>query len=158
MPDRTAVLVTGSRSWTDHEPIRKRLALYPMGTILIHGDCGHLGERPTAPERRPIIGADWVAAHVAHGFIVWPLPYFADLGKRGGPARNAAMFQVLLALKEAGHRCFVEAFPIGKSVGTRGMLRIVQNYNDAAFYDASKRAMHHEPIPVCVTEGKVLDE
>jgi hypothetical protein len=63
------------------------------------------------------------------------------------------MFDVLLALKEAGFACFVEAFPIGKSPGTRGMLRIVQSFNDAAFYDAHKREKHHDPIPVCVTEG-----
>lgn len=150
---RRAVLVTGSRDWVDYAPIESRLALYPSGTILIHGDCGKPVRRDG--ETAKWQGADKIAGYVGSrlGHIVWRLPYFDDLGKRGGPARNDAMFRVLLALKDAGHAVFVEAFPIGKSPGTRGMLRIVASYNDAAFYDAAKTKKHHDPIPVCVTEG-----
>ncbi len=137
---RTAVLVTGSRDWSDYEPIRRRLKLYPPRTILLNGNA---------------LGADSVAHNIglALDFNPWPLPYFADLGKRGGPARNEAMFRVLLALKDAGFACSVEAFPIGRSPGTRGMLRIVQAYNDAAFYGEHRCEKHHDPISVCVTEG-----
>jgi hypothetical protein len=147
------VLATGSRDWRDYSPIEARLALYPTGTILIHGDCGKTVR--AAGERASWQGADKIAGYVGArlGHITWPLPYFADLGKRGGPARNQAMFDVLRALKAAGFACFVEAFPLGKSSGTRGMLRIVESYNDAAFYDATKREKHHDPVPVCVTEG-----
>lgn len=154
---RTALLVTGSRNWTDYAPIRARLALYPAGTILIHGDCGALlPEKERASYYDWHKGADKIAEDIGRErhFNIWPLPYFADLGKRGGPARNDAMFRVLLALKGAGFACSVEAFPIGKSVGTRGMLRIVASYNDAAFYTDSQHEKHHDPIPVCVTEGK----
>jgi hypothetical protein len=159
--ERTAVLVTGSRDWTDYGPIRERLALYPQGSILLHGNCGETVYKSDGfPEldwrRAPLQkGADKIAHSVGLGlgFYRWQLPYFADLGKRGGPARNECMFRILVALASAGHACFVEAFPIGESPGTRGMLRIVKSYNDAAFYDAHKREKHHEPIPVCVTEG-----
>lgn len=151
MADRTAVLVTGSRDWADAAAIRDRLRLYPAGTILLHGDCGRLGWHDG---RRAIIGADWIARDIARPgeFICWPLPYFEDLGRRGGPARNQALFDVLLTLRAAGFQCFVEAFPLGKSPGTRGMLRIVKNYNDAAPYGDG--TWHHPLMPVCVTEGK----
>lgn len=33
------VLVTGSRSWTDPEPIRARLAQLPPGSFVMHGDA-----------------------------------------------------------------------------------------------------------------------
>lgn len=155
MSKRTAVLVTGSRDWTEYGPIKKRLALYPEGSILIHGDCGrYVDSEDVAITNMVTIGADKIAGCIGRSlhFNEWPLPYFGDLGKRGGPARNKCMFDVLRALKEGGHECFVEAFPIGRSVGTRGMLSIVKSYNDAAHYGNGQ--LHHTPIPVHVTEGK----
>jgi hypothetical protein len=129
-----------------------------MNTILLHGNCGHFEDDPKSLTGQRTVGADWIAEEFAAPHVfnwnVWPLPYFADLGARGGPARNDAMFRVLLALKDAGFACFVEAFPIGKSPGTRGMLRIVESHNYAALRDMHQREKHHDPIPVCVTEGK----
>lgn len=160
MTERTAVLVTGSRDWSDYGPIRERLSLYPEGTILLHGDCGRLApaSRGFGSGVRRFVGADKIAHDIGHGrFNCWPLPYFDDLGKAGGPKRNECLFRVLLALKESGFASFVEAFPLGASPGTRGMIRIVKSYNDAAFYDAHKREKHHDPITVCVTEGTSND-
>lgn len=155
MAKRTAVLVTGSRDWTDYDAIRNRLALYPGGAILLHGDCGKPEHYDFMGEVLAWRGADKIAADIAQlgRFIVWPLPYFADLKKRGGPARNEAMWRVLLTLRDAGFDCYVEAFPMG-GPGTRDMLRRVKEYNEAAFCDSARTKKHHDPMPVCVTEGK----
>ncbi len=144
MSDRVAILVSGSRDWRDVDVIKKRLALYPMRTILLHGDCGRLGERPEALMRKPVIGADWIAAEVGRHlmFNVWPLPYFGDLGKRGGPERNKCLLKILLQLSEAGFACSIEAFPIGESRGTRGCIAEARRY-----------AEHVKPWPIHVTEG-----
>lgn len=113
MSDRTAVLVTGSREWTEPLVIASRLAGYPSGTILLHG-----GAR----------GADTMAANWARvrGWNVWELPYFSDLGKAGGHARNGCLVNLLVTLQRAGFRCAVEAFPRGASPGTRGCIRNVE--------------------------------
>lgn len=95
----------------------ERLKRYPKGTILIHG-----GAR----------GGDRIAASIGRqlGFIIHEYPYFGDLGKRGGHARNSCMFHVLLILRKHGFDCYVEAFPKGESPGTRGMIEAVDIYND----------------------------
>jgi hypothetical protein len=129
MSKRTALLVTGSRDWTDYAPIRERLALYPTGTILIHGDCGRIVEHGSGGyENARVYGADWIAEEVgnARKFKLWPLPYFADLGKAGGPRRNQAMIDVLVSLARAGFEPFAEAFPIDRSPGTRGCIRMIE--------------------------------
>jgi hypothetical protein len=116
MANRTAILVTGSREWTDDVSIRFRLNLYPRGSILLHGSAR---------------GADAIAAMATAelGLLNWPLPYFADLGKSGGHARNRALFAVLLTLQTHGFECFVEAFPLGESRGIRGMIALVERHN-----------------------------
>lgn len=114
---RTAVLVTGSRSWGDWARIRERLSRYPRGTTLIHGAA---------------TGADTIAACIAHdlGFIIHAYPYFRDLGNSGGHARNRCMFGVLRLLQTSGYECFVEAFPRGEAKGTRGMIKLVTDNID----------------------------
>ncbi len=58
-------------------------------------------------------------------------------GRAAGPIRNAGMLDVLNALRECGWETMVYAFPLGKSPGTRGMIRL------AGMAD----------IPCTVTEG-----
>lgn len=143
---RTAVLVTGSRNWTDYATIRARLALYPAGTILIHGDCGALlPEKERASYYDWHKGADKIAEDVGRErhFNIWPLPYFADLGKRGGPARNSCMLNILAQLSGSGFVCAVEAFPIGASAGTRGCIKMAEALATALA----------KPIVITVTEG-----
>lgn len=72
------VLVCGSRHWTDREAIRRRLAAYPPGTVIIHGGCR---------------GADGLAFSVARelGFAVEVFPADWTQGPRAGPERNARM-------------------------------------------------------------------
>ena len=130
MAERVAVLVTGSRSWRDPAPIQARLISYPAGSILIHGDCGKriVKDRDGNHIKPYYIGADLIAG--AHGRVLgfneWRLPYFDDLKKLGGPKRNDAMVRILAVLWRAGFACFVEGFPIGDSVGTRGCLSIAR--------------------------------
>jgi hypothetical protein len=131
MSERVAVLVTGSRDWTDYGPIATRLDLYPAGTILINGDCGSYvldasGQWIIDPKFGGYLfkGADWIASKMGsrRKHRPWPLPYFSDLGKAGGPVRNDTMGDVLEVLWRRGFRCAVEGFPIGRSPGTRGCL------------------------------------
>ena len=153
MNKRTAVLVTGSRDWLNYDPVRDRLRRYPVGTVLIHGNCGKVEYANGFEGVVEYRGADKIAHDIGQdmGFICWPLPYFSDLGTRGGPKRNECMFDVLLALRLAGHACFVEGFPIGESKGTRGCLRIAERYNDQCERDGR----HNERVAIHVTEGSL---
>ena len=110
MTEVPRLLVTGSRTWTDHEAIRaelsrawKQLGKHP-GTVLVHGAC------PT--------GADKIADEVWHEWGMPVEPHPADwgrYGRRAGPIRNTLMVRA-----GADH---VLAFPVGHSPGTRGCIR-----------------------------------
>ena len=144
---RTAVLVTGSREWRDYAPIKERLDGYPIGTILLHGDCGRFVDRNDLGQRiRPYyIGADKIAADLGrHKFNVWPLPYFSDLKKQGGHARNGCLVNLLVTLARSGFACSVEAFPWGPSTGTRGC---IEKAKSAAVLTCP------QPLIIRVTEG-----
>jgi hypothetical protein len=113
----------------DYAVVRARLELYPPGTILLHGDCGrkrYLYERKEGADLGLWKGADKISHDLAtrarFSFNPWPLPYFDDMGKAGGPVRNDTMGDVLEVLWRRGFRCAVEGFPIGRSPGTRGCL------------------------------------
>ncbi len=104
------VIVTGSRDWTDEAAIRFRLDRYPRGTIVLHG-----GQR----------GADQIADRVARETNLQPVrhPYFSDLGKAGGPARNALLVALGVAYQAHGYDVVVEAFPLPDSRGTWSCVR-----------------------------------
>jgi len=73
------VLICGSRTWYQSEPIRKRLVALPLGTLIISG---------AAP------GADSIAASLGRdlGFEVQEFPADWDrFGKKAGILRNIAM-------------------------------------------------------------------
>lgn len=97
-----AVLVTGAREYPD--PMRVVAAVkgaFPKGSrgILIHGDAR---------------GADRVAGLAAKdsGHYVLAIPYFGDLGPRGGPARNTYLVWWLRSFRTAGVRCRALVFPL----------------------------------------------
>jgi hypothetical protein len=124
--ERTAVLVTGSRDWSEPEPMRARLSLYPSGTILLHGACG---KWKTVNGRRLLFGADLWADLIGRkefGHVPWPLAYFDDLGLAGGPVRNAALVAHLLVFHRFRFRCAVEAFPLGIAKGTTDCVKKVR--------------------------------
>ncbi len=153
---RTALLVSGSRNWTNYRAIYARIEQYPAGTILIHGDCGRklLDENgqekvfPSGPLAGQciLIGADWICAQLGsrYGLILHAYPYFRDLGKLGGPKRNECMLAALLNLQDFGFDCCFEAFPMG-GPGTAGMIRLVEKHNISFAPD--------KQIPVTVTAG-----
>ena len=110
-----ALLVCGSRSWTDERFMGKALAKYPRGTLLVHGGAA---------------GADLIAGGMAYtrGWAECVLPYFHHMGKRGGFARNTVMAKLVAALAlEGGFRPHVEAFDLGTD-GTAMMCRIAEEY------------------------------
>lgn len=116
---RTAVLVSGSREWTDRSTIYERLSRYPQGrgTILIHGDA---------------MGADIIAGMCGGSlsFCVHRHPYYGDKGKAGGEWRNRCMFGALLNQRRFGFDCYVETFPLKPFGGTRNMIKLVRAYNE----------------------------
>lgn len=111
------VLVTGSRSWTMHGPVRKRLAACPPGTIVVHGDAR---------------GADSVADILARelGFEVRSYPAEWDkYAKAAGQIRNAMMLKAEHPDKDGAYidKCFAfTAIELEKSKGTHGMVKLVQ--------------------------------
>lgn len=118
MSARFAVLVCGSRSWTERDPIRDRLRNYPQGTLLIHGDCGERDVR----SGRATCGADLLAAEIGReefGHVPIPMPApWKHRGRSAGPLRNKCMIEVLCRFRWCGYRVAVEAFPSESSKGT----------------------------------------
>lgn len=104
--NRSAVVGTGSRLWTDEIAVRQRLSVYdPRTTTLIHG-----AQR----------GLDRIFGDVGRelGFTVLPVPYIDELGRSGGTMRNELMLELLAVYRKFRYRAYVEAFPLPESVGT----------------------------------------
>jgi hypothetical protein len=112
-PQRVAVVVTGSRDWTDVQRIRRVLAELPPRSIVIHG-----AQR----------GADTIAGDVAKelGHEVEPYPVDDWRVENAGPARNARMISRLRELRRAGAECYVLAFPLPQSTGTPNCMRLAR--------------------------------
>lgn len=97
------VLVTGSRQWNDARAIMDRLADYPPGTVLVHGDAR---------------GADRMAQRIGQDLGLVDEPHPADwtqYGKAAGRIRNAEM------VRAGADICI--AFPLPDSVGTWDCVR-----------------------------------
>jgi hypothetical protein len=121
-PKLKAVFVTGSRDWpyTNEGVIHDWLdsqdadIAFTPAPVLIHGDAR---------------GVD----KIAHSFAVensWPvirMPADWSLGKGAGMLRNAHMVELLILLWRSGYDIAVGGFPIGRSVGTRGCLKLVRS-------------------------------
>lgn len=113
--ERIAIIVTGSRDWKDPQLIGRELDFYPgPDRTLLHG-----GAR----------GADAIAALLAYARGWKVIEFKADWdsdGKAAGPIRNKAMLARLLHLQALSYQVCVEAFPLGKSIGTRHMMSIAR--------------------------------
>lgn len=116
MTRRIAILVTGSRDWTDREAIHDALGQIDsrsrLPLVMIHGD---------AP------GADTIAREYAEHDGTWhviAMPALWTLhGKSAGPRRNAEMVEALKLLRDCGYECHVLAFPMPDSRGTWDCVR-----------------------------------
>jgi len=98
------LLITGSRHWTDEEPIRAVIDSLPVDAIVIHGN---------AP------GADYIAERLALARGLHVKAYAADwqrLGKTAGPIRNQRMI-------DEGQPTEAHAFVRPDSVGTWDCVR-----------------------------------
>lgn len=104
------VIVTGSRDWTDRGAVRRALAAVAdergwPGMTVVHGACS--------------TGADVFASQWARDVLLreerWPADW-ERFGRAAGPRRNAAMV--------AAGADLVLAFPLGRSYGTRGCMRL----------------------------------
>jgi len=112
-----AVLVAGSRSWTDRTAIEERIAANETGEgthVLIHGAAR---------------GADRIADRVARerGWHVETYPAnWSRFHKKAGPIRNRVMVERLLELFAKGTTVAVEAFLDADSRGTRHTIKIAR--------------------------------
>lgn len=107
-----AVIVTGSRDWSDRDGVYRVLAELPPDTIVIHGGA------------RGADGyADQCARSIGHTVIEMPAQWERD-GKSAGPTRNSEMLSVLGALGRCGYTVSVHAFSLPQSRGTAHMKRI----------------------------------
>ena len=105
------VLVSGDRHGTNLSAVQGRLSRHAKGTWVIHGDAP--GVDTLADKACPLLS-----------FVRIRVPYLGHLGRRGGPARNKVMLDILLALRNNGHSVLVEAFhdDIDNSRGTANMV------------------------------------
>lgn len=116
-----AILVTGSRQWTDVNAIFDRLDIIAHGVysgydgwgLLIHGDAK---------------GADAIAHQwgLTRDWNIIRMPADWSNGRGAGHIRNHHMVELLLLLWRSGYDVNVEGFPQGRSAGTRGCLKIAQ--------------------------------
>jgi len=115
---RKAIIVTGSRDWTDSDTIWFVIQK-ASPHVVIHGDC------PT--------GADKIAERAVQDLSldkrvnIRSLPMAAQWEKHGraaGPRRNREMLGVLTALGRTGYDIEVHAFPLKGSRGTRDMMNV----------------------------------
>lgn len=83
------VLIYGSRTWRDPEPIRTLVDSLPPDAVVVHG-----GQRSWDPVKREHYGADHLAdvAAKARGLVreVHPAEW-GRFGRRAGPLRNEQM-------------------------------------------------------------------
>lgn len=109
-----AVIICGSRDWTDGATIAAFVRALPANTVVIHGDCR---------------GADRLAGAAARAcdLPVIPMPaQWKKLGKIAGPTRNVAMLHVLRNLQSCGYRVSVHGFPLPGGSGTQRMLELAE--------------------------------
>lgn len=131
MFDRICVLATGSREWADRRSVLGRLRVYHP---YVHGS----GLDRLKPRPADVLlvggasGLDSIAATVGEdlGFLVEVTPYFSELGRKGGSARNALLVDKLCCYGRHGYKLYVEAFLNPRCVGTLDCLRRVQVAKD----------------------------
>lgn len=110
------LVISGSRDWTDEQPIYELLCLFdPYWTLVMHGHC------PT--------GADAIADRRAQalGFVVKRFP--ADWNQHGnyaGPKRNEEMTYFAMKTQNYGVAVHAGIFPLPQSKGTKGMYKLCQ--------------------------------
>jgi hypothetical protein len=103
------VLVTGARTWTDAEAVRRELAVLPAHSVVIHGDANGADRL-----------AEAAAVELGHEVIACPASW-ARYGKAAGLRRNEAM------LREHRPDVVIAFHPaLEQSKGTRHMVRIAR--------------------------------
>ncbi len=105
-----AILVTGSRRWTDRGAIAARLKQYARRkeVVVINGGA---------------TGADELATQIAKE-RQWEVRIYPARWRRHGPRRSELMLQTLVDYRRVGWDTVVEAFPEEGSRGTRHMITI----------------------------------
>lgn len=115
---RFAILISGSRFWSDEELIYKTLSTQSrryQNVTLIHGDC---------------VGADKLAAKcgLKLGFSVKSFPaQWSKFGKAAGPMRNKVMVDELLKYDINEREMIVFHDNLKQSKGTVGCIEIAMS-------------------------------
>jgi len=107
--NRWAIIVTGSRrlGYSKLKAVLDVLAEYADAehVIVIHG--AQRGADDLARDAAAELGYDSIG-----------IPYFGDLGVRGGPARNRCIVDVGVTLRSHGYKLRAHGFPDSESRGT----------------------------------------
>lgn len=112
MADRWVVIVTGSRRLSSRRAVR-----------IVRTDLA-LFDRPSIEQVIVITGKangiDEIADREAWllKYDTLQIPFFHDLGRYGGSARNDCMVEMALALHSYGYKAACLAYPDAESVGT----------------------------------------
>jgi len=120
----TAVMITGSRDWTDDVVIFNALSPYGDGDVIILGDAR---------------GADAIARGVCAErglqFTVFEARW-VEYGWRAGHERNSRMASALSRQWLRGHKMLCLGFPLEKSRGTWDALRQARSARaECRYYD-----------------------
>ena len=100
------MLVCGSRTWSDPEPIRRELSVLPKGSVVIHGDA----------EGADMLGGQ-IAIGLGHEVKRYPAKWHM-YGRAAGPIRNQEMLD-----KEHPELVLAFCHDLTKSRGTADMVR-----------------------------------
>ena len=109
-----AIIITGSREWTDQEPIRAVLLNALLSCeclIVVHGACEGAD-----------MSAEFFCREMGIRSLLMPAKWKRD-GKQAGPLRNSEMINVAHSLAFCGYDVEVHAFPMPNSKGTWDLVR-----------------------------------
>lgn len=122
-----AVLICGSRDWSDEGPIRAFIQVLEPESLVVHGNA-----------RGADRIAEWIAVQEGHHVAAVPALWDRYGRSAAGPRRNRAMTLLAPALSRAA------AFPLPGSKGTWGMVRLLVDADVPVFvWDGERLTSHH---------------
>lgn len=150
------IIVTGSRNWTEPDPIWSELTdLYAenLHLVVVHGAGEDRWGRPCGADS---IADDWVTMARSLGWNAHREPHPADwkrYHRRAGPIRNKEMVDLGVWCPDCQVEGLVAAWPRGLSRGTRGCMKLataagirVENFSENRACHCGHPTIAHEHL------------